>query len=218
MPTETVLLDEQATAQGLLVLRRSGVDFEIISDGMFLMDTRNGESERRLVSMALEAARPAASVLLAGLGVGFSVEEALDFPGIEHATVVEIHDIVIEWNRTFFGDRMARRLADPRLLVVCDDVTHWIGRDEKQFDAICLDVDNGPDWLSSQSNAMLYGSVGITALTRRLHGGGVLAIWSAERSPQLESRLRAQFDDVSSVEVPVPRGEPNVIYLARRAR
>lgn len=209
------VVDERATAHGVLVLRSHGSHFEIISDGMFLMDTRNGDSERLLVSEALSAAARPRSVLLGGLGVGFSLEEALDFPGVDHVTVVELHGAIIDWNRTHFRARMDHRLKDQRLSIVCYDLTRWLQFGDSQFDAICLDVDNGPGWLSVPSNAVLYGEAGIAALARRLRPGGVLAVWSADRSNEFETRLCKQFAEVASVEVPVQRGVPDVIYLAR---
>ena len=210
------MVDRRQTPHGELVLRRRGAHFEIISDGTFLMDTRNGESERLLVSAALETAARPASVLLGGLGVGFSLAAALASPGVAHVTVVEIHEAVIEWNRDHFGGWMERWLADERLSLVCADLVRWVATTEDRFDVIALDVDNGPDWLSVPSNAALYDGAGVAALTRRLRPGGVLAIWSAARSDRLEESLRQHLDDVSSREVPVPRGAPDVIYLARR--
>src|SRR5262249_3987932 len=106
-------------------------------------------------------------------------------------------------------------LADERLSLVCDDLVAWVASTGERFDAICLDVDNGPDWLSLPSNAALYEGAGIAALARRLLPGGVLSIWSADRSDALEAALRQHFDDVTALEVPVPRGAPDVVYLAR---
>jgi spermidine synthase len=216
MEDEGSVIDRRETPHGLLVLRRRGAHFEIINDGMFLMDTRNGESERLLVSAALAAADRPTSVLLGGLGVGFSLAAALAFPGVEHVTVVEIHEAVIAWNRDHFGGWMEPHLADERLSLVTADLVRWVSSTEERFDVIGLDVDNGPDWLSVPSNAALYDGAGIAALARRLRPGGVLGIWSADRSDPLEGALRQHFADVSSREVPVPRGAPDVIYLARR--
>ena len=218
MEDEAHVVDSRETPHGLLVLRRRGAHFEIISDGTFLMDTRNGESERLLVSAALAttATRPA-SVLLGGLGVGFSLAAALASPDVGHVTVVEIHEAVIAWNRDHFAGWMAQWLADERLSLVCADLVRWVASTEDRFDVICLDVDNGPDWLSVASNAALYDGAGIAALARRLRPGGVLGIWSADRSNRLEEALRRHLDDVTSHEVPVPRGAPDVIYLAHRS-
>lgn len=213
---EAIVVDQRETPHGRLVLRRCGADFEIISDGMFLMDTRNGESERLLVSAALSAAANPALVLLGGLGVGFSLAEALEFPGVEQVTVVELHETIIEWNRSHFGAWMAHRLTDGRVSIVCDDLSRWLSSGDRRFGAICLDVDNGPSWLSLPSNAALYEEAGLASLSRRLLPGGVLGIWSAERSSELEGSLRHGFEDVSFREVAVPRGAPDVIYLAKK--
>ncbi|MDH3678756.1 MAG: spermidine synthase [Acidimicrobiia bacterium] len=215
---ETFVVDQRDTPHGLVVLRSCGPHFEIISDGMFLMDTRNGGSERLLVAAALASAERPQSVLLGGLGVGFSLAEALDSNGIEHVTVVELHETIIEWNFTHFSAWMGQRFADERLTIVCDDLANWVLSGDRQFSAICLDVDNGPTWLSVPSNTALYDQKGIAALARRLLPGGVLGIWSADRAIELESTLRHNFEDVSCVEVPVPRGAPDVIYLATRVQ
>jgi len=197
---------------GELVLRRDGEAFEVIENGVFLMDTRNGESERLLVTGALT---PGASVLIGGLGVGFSLRAALD-AGAGSVVVVEREPAVIAWNRsgplrTVHGDA----LADPRVTVVEADLLAWLASTSDRFDALCLDIDNGPEWTVTEGNARLYSSSGLTRLASLLNPGGVLAVWSAGAAPSFAARLREHFASVREVPVEVPRGEPDVLWFAR---
>ncbi|MFD9960395.1 spermidine synthase [Amycolatopsis sp. NPDC058986] len=201
---------------GELVLRRDGEAFEVIANGVFLMDTRNGESERLLVTGAADALAPGARILIGGLGVGFSLRAALDHPNVAEAVVVEREPAVITWNRggplrTVHEDA----LADPRVTVVEADLVAWLRETGETFDALCLDIDNGPEWTVTDGNAALYGESGVDGLAERLRPGGVLAVWSAGAAPSFTERLRSRFADVRVAVVPVPRGEPDVVWFAK---
>jgi spermidine synthase len=212
----SVTVERLTTPRGELVLRRDGEHHEIVSNGVFLMDTRDGRSERELVRAALRTApgsAPAGSrLLIGGLGVGFSLAEALRSPGVARVTVVEIEPAVVRWNRTHFGGQ----LDDPRVTVVVEDLNAWLLAGDDEYDAVCLDVDNGPEWTVTSSNAALYGDRGLDAVDRRLAPGGALAVWSAGAAPAFEARLRRRYASVDVIEIPVPRGEPDLIYRARR--
>ncbi|TDQ05898.1 hypothetical protein EV186_1011876 [Labedaea rhizosphaerae] len=196
------------------MLRVVGEHFEVIANGVFLMDTRNGESERLLISAAASRMPMGGRMLVGGLGVGFSLRAAVDDPRVGSVVVVEREPAVIAWNqgplRAVHGDA----LADPSVTVVEADLVSWLSSCAESFDALCLDIDNGPEWTVSEGNAALYGDSGLTMLRARLRPGGVLAVWSANASASFESRLRAAFASVSMLPVPVPRGEPDVVYLA----
>jgi spermidine synthase len=208
------VVDRSGGVGGELVLRRAGEHYEIISNGVFLMDTRNGESERLLVSAALERLPEAARILIGGLGVGFCVAEAVGFP-CASVTVVELEPAIIEWHRTHLRPYSAGGLDDPRVRVVRADLLGWLRTTGGAYDALCLDIDNGPDWTVTDGNAALYGEAGLDLVAGRLAPGGVLAVWSANASPAFEARLRNRFTAVEVRAVPVPRGEPDVVYLAR---
>ncbi|WP_116041289.1 spermidine synthase [Amycolatopsis palatopharyngis] len=214
----TEVIDRADGECGELVLRRSGADLEVIADGMFLMDTRDGRSERLLVTAAADQLRPDASMVIGGLGVGFSLRAALDHPGVGEVVVVEREPAVIDWNRTgplreVHGDA----LADERVRLVRDDLVHWLSQSagHERFDALCLDIDNGPDWTLSEGNAALYDAAGLELLAAQLRVGGLLAVWSAHSSQAFTGLLREHFDEVRVLDIPVPRGEPDVIWLAR---
>lgn len=219
------VVDRVTTAGGELVLRRSGEHFEIISNGCFLMDTRDGTSERLLVRAAVDAltgdpgtAAGNLRVLVGGLGVGFSLAEALSLPAVGHVTVIEREAPVIAWHDGPLGAVTGHALADPRVTVRQVDLVAWArGPGAREFDALCLDIDNGPDWTVTEPNGRLYDDAGLNALCGHLAPGGVLSVWSAAASPAFEARLRRHFArvDVLAVPVAVPRGEPDVVYVAR---
>jgi spermidine synthase len=210
-----VVLDRHTTAQGELILRRVGEAFELIANGVFLMDSRDGRSERELVRHAVPAGRPA-DVLLGGLGLGFSAAEALSRPEVQTITVVEIEERIVHWVGTVLRPVACVDLDDERIDVVIDDVAAYLARMERRVDAICLDVDNGPDWLVHEANARLYGQEGLALLRARLRPGGRLTIWSPSPAPRLLADLRACLGDVHAVTVPRRNLPPDVIYVATR--
>jgi spermidine synthase len=202
------------TPRGELVLRRHGHRYEIISNGTFLMDTSDGRSERLLVRAALDLVEPR-RLLIGGLGVGFSLAEAVADDRLSTITVVEREPAVIGWQRTHLGGLSGHALTDPRVTVVEADLVSWLANPTTTgYDAICLDTDNGPEWTVTDGNSALYTSAGLAALRRVLAPTGVLAVWSAAAAPTFEARLRAAFPHVRIAEVEVPRGEPDLVYLA----
>ncbi len=198
---------------GELVLRRVGPHHEIIANGVFLMDTRNGESERLMVRVAADRMPPGAPVLIGGLGVGFSLREALAHPAVGPVVVVEREPAVVEWNRGVLGN--ADLLADPRVRLVREDLRAWLPT-ASGFGALCVDVDNGPDWTVDEGNATIYRPAGLSMLSDALLPGGVLAVWSAGRSPAFVDALASAFGPVETLEVPVPRGAPDLVFLVTR--
>jgi spermidine synthase len=210
---EAVVVDRVVTERGEIVLRRRGRHHEIISNGVFLMDTRGGASERLLVSAALAAVPPGPlDLLIGGLGVGFSLDEAARSERPASITVVEIEPTVIGWYRDHLG---AGALDDPRVRVVAADLLSYLASGAGSYDAICLDIDNGPEWTVTDGNRELYGVAGLALAARRLRPGGVLAVWSAAESTEFAGRLRGVFSYVEVLPVPVARGVPDVVYVAR---
>ena len=109
----------------------------------------------------------------------------------------------------------AGALDDPRVRVVAADLLSYLASDAGSYDAICLDIDNGPEWTVTASNRALYDAAGLALAARRLRPGGVLAVWSAAESSWFAGRLRGVFSDVEVLPVPVARGVPDVVYVAR---
>ncbi len=204
---------------GELVLREHDGVYELISNGVFLMDSSDGRSERELVALALAATaeRQDRQVLLAGLGVGFSLAEALAASDVERIVVIEAEPAVVRWNRDLTGPRTGGLIDDPRVRCEIIDVVTWLqGPVTDRFDVICLDVDNGPDWTVRDENGWLYTDAGLDAAHDRLVDGGALTVWSTARAPAFERRLGRRFGTVERREVPVARGGPDVLYLVRR--
>lgn len=204
--------------------REGGAVFEIIANGCFLMDTSDGRSERLLIRAALDAlppGRPSPTLLIGGLGVGFSLVEAVSEPRWGRIAVIEREAAVIDWHRD--GPLAAvsgEALSDPRAEVVhADLVAHLRAGEEgaEPYDALCLDIDNGPGWTVTEDNGGLYSPAGLAACAARLTPGGVLAVWSAQPSPAFEQALRnAGFTQVRTEEITVARGVPDVVHLGIR--
>jgi spermidine synthase len=215
-----VVLDRREGPHGEVVLRRHGALLQIIANGCFLMDTSDGRSERLLVDAALDAldGRRAPHLLIGGLGVGFSLAHAAADPRWGRITVVEREQAVIDWHRDGpLSELTARALADPRTAIVEADLLDYVNETSDTFDALCLDIDNGPDWTVTEGNQGLYRPAGLTGCARVLRPGGVLAVWSAKPSPEFEGTLwNVGFQQVRTEEIPVARGVPDVVHLAVR--
>ena len=214
MHQSVTVIERATTENGEIQLQRRGSDYEIIFNGTFLMATYNGESEKLLVSQAIEAVKSPRTVLIAGLGVGFSLGEALGYSMLEKITVVEIEEKIIEWNRTHLAEFSNHGLLDPRVEVVQADFVAWMSNCRQKYDVICLDIDNGPDWLVMDNNGQLYDDQGIRSLLNILNESGAVSFWSAAKSDTLEKRLRQWFDKVKIKAVDQSRGEPDYIYVA----
>ena len=204
------------TPRGELVLRKAGEHFEVISNGVFLMDTRNGESERLLVRAALTRLQSNAAwrVLIGGLGVGFSLREALADERVARVTVVEIEATIVDWHERHLRHLTGEARGDNRTEIVIADIADLLQSSSAQYDAICLDIDNGPDWTVSEANTELYGDTGVALLARRLNPDGVLTVWSAAGSATYVEVLGRHFGNVEVIEVPVARGAPDVVFVA----
>lgn len=214
-PPEVV--ERAATPRGEFQLQRRGEHYEIIANGCFLMATYNGGSERALVDLARRWHPGIRRVLLGGLGVGYTLRAALDAPGMERVTVVEIEPKVVEWNRTVLAAFNGGALADPRVELAVDDLARFLRTDRREpFDLIVLDTDNGPDWTVFQENALLWSEEGLRLLDGRLAPGGVLAFWSARAVPRFEALLRRRYREVGvhPIRAAVSRVD-DVVYLAR---
>ncbi|MDA2805797.1 spermidine synthase family protein [Nocardiopsis suaedae] len=210
---------------GELVLRRTQAHWEVFSNGVFLMDTRDGASEREMVRAALgglPGGHRGARVLIGGLGVGFSAREALDDPRVGLVRVVELEPKVVEWHSGPLGEVAGRLPEEHRCDLVRADLADWLEEAARsaaaggeRYDAVCLDTDNGPDWTVREENGRLYGARALDLLASVTAPGGAVAFWSAMRSPAFEDLLRGRFGGVRTVEVPARAGGPDLVYLVR---
>ncbi|MFE9255424.1 spermidine synthase [Streptomyces sp. NPDC006879] len=217
----SVTVERRQGPFGEVVLRQRGEQYEIIANGCFLMDTSDGRSERLLIDAALAALGPhaaAPALLIGGLGVGFSLVRAAACARWGRIVVVEREQAVVDWHRHGpLASITGAALADPRSDVLVTDLVDHLWNSPTEYDALCLDIDNGPDWTVTEGNGSLYSPAGLGRCLERLTPGGVLAVWSAQPSPRFEQALRdAGFSAVRSIEVPVERGVADVVHLARR--
>ncbi|MFN8092279.1 MAG: hypothetical protein U0599_08690 [Vicinamibacteria bacterium] len=217
-----VTVDEARAADGtVLTLARHGGDWEVRWDGFILMASREHGSEDDLARLAFEKAPHAETVLVGGLGLGFSLRATLDLLGPRgKAVVAEQSPAVVEWNRTHVGGLAGHPLDDPRVTVSPGDVRARIAGSRGEWDIILLDVDNGPGSLIHAANAGLYDADGITACRRALRDGGVLAVWAAAPDERYLRRLVRGGFSASAARVP-PRkgagGRKHVVFLAVRS-
>jgi len=206
---------------GELGLYQRGADYFIkIVGGQDLMNTRAHASEDALGLIACKGLRgkPKTRVLIGGLGMGFTLAAALKSLNVDAEVVVaEIVPGVVEWNRGVLGAFAGRPLDDGRVQIQTLDVTELLQKERAGFDAIVLDVDNGPDGLTRVSNEWLYSKAGLSVALGALRPGGALAIWSAGPDKAFKKRLRAVGFLVEEVTVRAHggKGARHVIWMAR---
>jgi spermidine synthase len=190
----------------VIKLVRRDDEFIILADGAILMSSRMHGSEDALATFTCKRVRTLQQpcVLIGGLGMGFTLRATLDLlPQQATVVVAELLPAVVEWNRGPLGPLANHPLRDKRVSVVTEDVFAILNTRRDHFDAVLLDVDNGPSAFSASDNAALYDHRGIAAVHAALKTEGVLAVWSAHHDRKFEQRLRdAGFD----VQVHRPRG------------
>lgn len=203
---------------GTLRLTKRDDEFSIRTDGYELMNSRAHGSEEVLAKEALArlAGRDTCRVLIGGLGMGYTLRAALDHAEESAAvTVAELVPEVVKWNRDRYGHLAGHPLKDPRVSVFVGDVGQAI-RTEGPWDAILLDVDNGPDGLTRSENDSLYSKAGILAAKDHLEPGGVLGVWSAHADPVFTQRLKHCGLAVEEVHVKarLKRGGRHTLWFA----
>jgi spermidine synthase len=214
-------VDQALTPDGKTIsLHEHDGSYMIQVDGVPLMSTRQHASEERLAELACAHVRETrgARVLIGGLGFGFTLRAALATVGDEATVVVaEILGAVIAWNRNPGLPLAADALADPRVTVLQEDVGEVICEGRGSFDAIILDVDNGPAALSTDGNRRLYDSSGLRSARAALRPGGCLALWSVAPDPSFERRMtQAGFRvEVQRCRSHVSSGRWHTLFLGR---
>jgi spermidine synthase len=217
-----ITVDETRTADGTrLTLARRGTEWEVLFDGLVLMSSRAHGSEEDLARLAFAKVKQPRTVLIGGLGLGFSLRATLDLLGPRgNVVVAEQSASVVDWNRKHVGDLAGRPLEDPRVSVRVGDVREHIGKARAVYDLILLDVDNGPAALVHDANAGLYDAAGIVACHVALREGGALAIWATGPDDRYLRRLRRSGFDASEVPVaprPGAGGRKHVVFVAVKA-
>ena len=205
-----------------LRLFRRGADFMILLDRNELMNSRMSGSEEALATMTCEriAGLPAPRLLVGGYGMGFTLRAALASLGADaRVTVAELVPEIIAWARGPMRDMTAGCLDDPRVRLIEGDVAAMIAASPGSYDAILLDVDNGPDGLTAKGNDRLYSREGLRAAYAALRPRGVLAIWSAAPDNGFARRLAGAGFAVEELAVRARangKGPRHVIWFATK--
>ncbi len=205
-----------------LRLIRRGTEFSIMAGPVVLMNSRLSGSEEALATLSWEriASRRAPTILIGGLGMGFTLRALLAVAAADARIVVaELVPAVVDWGRGPLAALHAGSLDDPRVRIETGDVMASIASRPGSYDAILLDVDNGPDALSRKSNDRLYAPAGLAKARAALRPGGVLAVWSSGADAGFTRRLKnAGFavDEVPTRARHGGRGARHMIWLATR--
>lgn len=217
------LIAETRTPDGSdMRLTKQDREYVVLVNGKTLMSSRMHGSEEALATLGCEHVRGAERphVLVGGLGMGFTLRATLDvLPAEAVVTVVELVPAVVEWNRGPLGSLAGNPLEDRRVRIQVDDVGFTLRGNRDKFDAILLDVDNGPAAFTSETNHGLYDNAGVAAAYTALRDGGMLAVWSAWEDRKFEQRLRYHrfVAEVKSVRARLKRGGAwHTITLGRK--
>jgi spermidine synthase len=201
------------------VLVHVGNDWIVRVGGRVLMSSRMHDSEEALAEQALNRVDDPRTVLVGGLGLGFTLRAVLDqTPDHAKITVAELVPDLVEWNRTHLRELNDHPLEDPRCNVVVGDVFDVIKQSPQGFDVILLDVDNGPVALARAKNQRLYGDYGVRACYRALRPAGILAVWSAGPNARFERELARAGFAVEVMRVAARQGSRarHVLFLAKK--
>jgi spermidine synthase len=220
---EVVEIARAETERGDVVLRRrssaAGADvLELRVNGVFVMDTLETTSEIELAAQALELVDEPRSVVIGGLGLGFTLQRVLADPRVERAVVVEIEEPLVQWMREGTVPHGPAILADQRVSIVNADIAMAVAEARSTYDLVLLDVDNGPGYLVHQANEAVYEEQFLRRCRELLSPGGVLVVWSGNPAPELLDAMRAVFGEAEEQRHDVllqDRPEGYYLYLAR---
>jgi spermidine synthase len=223
VPRELIDTAQVPGGEDLRLFRR-GADFMIVLDRNELMNSRMSGSEEALATMSIEriAGKKAPQILIGGYGMGFTLRAALAvLPADAQVVVAELVPQIIDWARGPMAELAAGCLDDPRVEVVLGDVGAEINRAASRtgYDAILLDVDNGPDGLTRLGNDRLYTMRGLEAARKALAPGGVLAVWSAAHDKAFAKRMGEAGFAVEEITVRARsngKGAKHVIWFGRK--
>jgi spermidine synthase len=204
-------------------LARRGDEWVVRAAGRILMSSRQHGSEEALAALALAKVSRPRTVLVGGLGLGFTLRAALDrVPADARVVVAELVPALVQWNRGPVAHLAGRPLEDRRTRLQQGDVLARIAEAKGAFDAILLDVDNGPSAVSHAGNDRLYGDGGVRACRDALRAGGALAVWSAGPDERYLARLEKAGLETEVHAVPAragtSKGVRHVVFVAVNAR
>jgi spermidine synthase len=200
------------------VLGRHGDGWVIRVGLRILMSNRMHASEEALAEVALARVDSPRAVLVGGLGLGYTARAVLDGVSKDtEVTVVELVPELVDWNHRYLGALAGNPLADPRCHVVVGDVYDTLRRSPASFDAIMLDVDNGPQGLTQAKNQRIYGEFGVRACLAALRPNGVLAVWASGPNARYQRRLerRGAEVEVLSVAARADSRMRHIVFIAK---
>ncbi len=207
------ILGRADTAAGEVVVRRRDAAVELIVNGVFAMDTTEVSSE---LALADAAGLPPGRVLVGGLGLGFTAVRLLE-NGATTVDIVERAAPLLEWARAGLTPQLAQVAGDPRVRLHHADIRGFVATTRQAWDAVVLDVDNGPSFLIHEDNAAVYGQDFLGTCLGRLAPGGRLLVWCETASPSLEVALGRVAGTVEAIHVPVTRDGRSFAYTLYRA-
>ena len=206
------------TPEGMVLLRRRGDVLELVVNGVFAMDSAEVTSE---LALADACGTPPGRVLVGGLGLGYTAARLLD-RGATHVDVVELAGPLLAWAREGVTDQLARVASDERIALHQADIAAFVATHDGPWDAIALDVDNGPSFLIHTTNERVYSPAMLATFFSRLAPGGVLLVWCEQPTTTLWNTLKALDADASETLLPVFRAPDRTflyaLYSARRPR
>jgi len=220
IPWEEIDRAEVPGHEGEVILLKRGAEFSIRTAGTELMNSRRHGSEDALAELTCSRIKRKSSlrILIGGLGMGYTLAAALKQTESDALiTVSELIPAVVGWNRKYLGHLAGMPLDDPRVSVEQEDVAKIIRAGKSAWDAILLDVDNGPEGLTRKANDCLYGRAGLKMVFSALRSGGMLAVWSCGEDKIFTRRLKQcgfQTEIVSIRARKSGKGSRHTIWLA----
>ena len=177
---------------GDITLRKRGMEFSIRTSGTELMNSRLHGSEETMAELTVKrlSQKPGLKILIGGLGMGYTLAAALEHSKTDtHIMVSELIPAIVRWNRDYLGHLAGMPLNDPRVTIATEDVAKTANKKKSAWDAILLDVDNGPEGLTRKANDRLYSKAGLNSFSSALRPGGILSVWSCRPDEAFTRRL-----------------------------
>lgn len=205
-----IILSRRNTPRGELQLQRWAASdedrpvYEIIFNGVFLMATYNERSEKALARLAvgpLKSPDHGLRVLIGGLGIGYTLRAALDCEGVQTIDVIEIEEEIVAWAQGLFAKLNGNACSDNRTRIITTDLGEYLSKTRNTYDAIILDVDNGPSWLALDRNRRLYETPMLIRIKHLLNDCGVLTVWAAQECAGFQKRLEEVFGTTEMIAV-----------------
>ncbi len=163
-------------------------ELEVVMNGVFIMASYNRVSSEMLTRTALERMRNREDVrvLIGGFGMGFCAGEACRYANVSRVDIVELEPTILAWNRRFFHERNQDCLSDERVHVIVDDFHDYVCKTDNTYDAVAMDIDNGPALLVREGNRRVYSAGFFARVKAHLRPSGIFVIWSCSQEPVLE--------------------------------